>query len=1119
MPKRKLGSNDSAEDLPQKRKSYAKNDINSSSSSQESFSICDNAAKDEAEVGIIEQVMVKNFMCHTLQDIKFGPQVNFVTGRNGSGKSAILTAIVIGLGGKANITNRGNAIKSFIKIGKHSAEVMIKLRNHGKDAYRPEAYGKSIIIERKIAKESSSYKIKSCSGVLISTKREELCHILEHFNIQVENPIVILNQETSRNFLHSKSPQDKYKFFLKATQLEQMKRDYSCANESKEIALEILKQKKQTLPTLEKEVSEWEHKYKALTSLKNLQSRMEKLKDELIWALVSEQEKGIEPIMKELRLEEARTPKFHQKIKESEEKLHSKQECRSTIERELKTLGIHVESIEPQYREARVLKDKKKKLTKAASHEVKKIQNDVETMERDKQSILARITEIQNSAQQDFEAENKARTMKILQLEEQIKEICARKQSTQHELEQFKCAVGKLKKDSAQVKAENDELHHRRNELCRHLQTLESSRSNHLRRFGAFMPQLVQKINQTDVFHKKPIGPLGVHFSLKDQCWALAVESCLRSLMHAFCVHDHHDEKELEKILKSVCFTGRVPVIITCPFQNKVYDVARYKPHTNQYPTVLEVLNIENPVVTNCLIDQRGIETVLLFHSSTESRNVMADHPPQGAREAFNQDGDQIFCHPFRYYSNNQDQVRILVQSVEQDIRQCRQELSSLDDKLSKNQETSRKINQQLQIQIQEEHKTQTQIMRLQEQSSKTQMELRELCDTEEPVPVDVKTLEEEVSILDSSLAKQHEHLAMKQGQYDKAKTELMECEKRFQKLDTDMSIISEQTDNIKYQLALAENAIQIAQNHKQHYDSKLKEHEKKISDLRTKCEEDNAELERQVDIAEKLCPRVKTKRSSQNLQSEIKQIGKQIIAEEKIRGNHEEVTKKYSEMKESYLSIRQEVSQLASFLKALQRVMANRERQYVIFRRMIAARTKVIFAVMLGTRRYSGKMIFDHRKESLEINILPSAVSKETCKDLRSLSGGERSFATVCFILSLWEAMESPFRCLDEFDVFMDMVNRRISMDMLMNVAQTQKARQFIFLTPQNISHINVDPSMVRIFQMQAPERGQSVLTFQSSEQSNGKLTCDDDNDDHYHDNDDETDEQTNQHLGGRLS
>jgi len=72
--------------------------------------------------------------------------------------------------------------------------------------------------------------------------------------------------------------------------------------------------------------------------------------------------------------------------------------------------------------------------------------------------------------------------------------------------------------------------------------------------------------------------------------------------------------------------------------------------------------------------------------------------------------------------------------------------------------------------------------------------------------------------------------------------------------------------------------------------------------------------------------------------------------------------------------------------------------------------------------------------------------------KDPKSLSGGEKSFSTICLLLALWETMGSPIRCLDEFDVFMDAVNRRISMKMLVDTAKDSNETQYILITPQDM-------------------------------------------------------------------
>lgn len=47
-----------------------------------------------------------------------------------------------------------------------------------------------------------------------------------YFNIQVDNPIAILNQDTARTFLVSNNPKDKYLLLMRATQLHYIKTLY-----------------------------------------------------------------------------------------------------------------------------------------------------------------------------------------------------------------------------------------------------------------------------------------------------------------------------------------------------------------------------------------------------------------------------------------------------------------------------------------------------------------------------------------------------------------------------------------------------------------------------------------------------------------------------------------------------------------------------------------------------------------------------------------------------------------------------------------------------------------------------------------------------------------------------
>lgn len=159
------------------------------------------------------------------------------------------------------------------------------IRNEGSDSYKFETYGEKIAIEKRIFPNGTSkYKIKSIDGRVISSTKEELEYITDHFNIQVCNPACILTQETSRKFLSSSNPKAKYTIFLNATCLSNMKTKILTTIEKQSESENALKSKKEDLKEYKSYVYSLKSKIEVYDQLNAISERILHLKHQIKWA-------------------------------------------------------------------------------------------------------------------------------------------------------------------------------------------------------------------------------------------------------------------------------------------------------------------------------------------------------------------------------------------------------------------------------------------------------------------------------------------------------------------------------------------------------------------------------------------------------------------------------------------------------------------------------------------------------------------------------------------------------------------------------------------------------------------------------------------------------------------
>jgi len=99
----------------------------------------------------IKRIILNNFMTHKFAEIRPSSRINFVLGHNGTGKSSIVCAICLCLGGEPSDMDRSQDLQGYIMHGATMASVTIELQGTG---------NKNITLTRVLKKILSSVKPK-----------------------------------------------------------------------------------------------------------------------------------------------------------------------------------------------------------------------------------------------------------------------------------------------------------------------------------------------------------------------------------------------------------------------------------------------------------------------------------------------------------------------------------------------------------------------------------------------------------------------------------------------------------------------------------------------------------------------------------------------------------------------------------------------------------------------------------------------------------------------------------------------------------------------------------------------------------------------------------------------
>jgi len=341
-------------------------------------------------------------------------------------------------------------------------------------------------------------------------------------------------------------------------------------------------------------------------------------------------------------------------------------------------------------------------------------------------------------------------------------------------------------------------------------------------------------------------------------------------------------------------------------------------------------------------------------------------------------------------------------------------------------------------------------------QNQSTQSLITQLLEESEALEQAIKGSKNQFKLLKSDNLK--EMLKKSQQLITKATGQVKENQAKMQNLEESTGKVSDEVLEKRVSLALLEfkraNAF-----------VNLKDMEKSLKEA-----EENLKVTLQK--AGLTGERIAVIKSASDIQDEMRLTDGHLAA---LTNVSEDIERQYESYSRLYLELKEKAQLVAENReKTLEEVKTRMQSWRTVMENLLVrvnAEYQRIMSQTMATGEVQLSNAQDIETAGLEI-LVGFKGSKPVALDAYTQSGGERTTATMGFLLALQQHVRSPFRAVDEYDIHMDPKNREMIAKVLLAMIKDANA-QYVVITPSQITFAQRDANVITVQNLE----GKSVV------------------------------------------